>query len=196
MWAGNLQCYFPLSYLVNAKIYKVACSRHVSMSKAVFGVKYMGIVWGGVQSVSLRAQPLLSVTSLLLKSQYFLTLLACAMIKQESVCWWISTVVKQSRTHLQRSVQHVINEEQFIHNLSSSWWTCQAQEGFQNRKLLWRTEASLGSVIYHCMLCKNSSMLTHLQSPIYKAVEQFFPENLRIRKYWSVVEFCLPLTHI
>lgn len=104
------------------------------------------------------------------------------MIKQESVCWRISTAVKLSRTHVQRSEQHVINKEQFIHNLSSSWWTYQAQEGFQNRKLLWRTEASLGSMIYHCMLCKNSSMLTHLQSPIYKAVEQFFPRKLKNKK--------------
>lgn len=134
--------------------------------------------------------------SLLLESQCFLTLLACAVIKQKSVCWCISTVVKQSRTHLQRSEQRVINKEQFIHNLFSSWWTYQAQEGFQNRKPLWKTEAILGSVIYHCMLWKSSSMLTHLQSPILKAVEQFFPKNRRIRKYWSLVEFCLPLTHI
>lgn len=115
------------------KIYKVPCSRHVSMSKVVFGVNYVGIVWGGIQPMSLR-----TVTSLLLESQYFLTLLSCAMIKQESVCWWISTAVKRSRTHLQRSEQHVINKEQFIHNLSSSWWTYQAQEGFcEGQKLVW-----------------------------------------------------------
>lgn len=63
-------------------MHKVAYSQHASMLKAVFGVKYMSIVWGGIQSIKLRAQPL----SLLLELQYFLTLLSCAMIKQESVC--------------------------------------------------------------------------------------------------------------
>lgn len=46
-------------------------------------------------------------------------------------------------------------------------------------ELLWRTEASLGSVIYHCALCKNSSVLTHLHSSTDEAVVQCAPENLR-----------------
>lgn len=123
-------------------MHKVAYSQHASMLKAVFGVKYMSIVWGGIQSIKLRAQPL-SVASLLLELQYFLTLLFCAMIKQESVCWWIPTAVKRSRTHLQRGEQHIINKEQFIHNLSSSWWTYQHRRAFRTgnfckgQKLVW-----------------------------------------------------------
>lgn len=37
-------------------------------------------------------------------------------------------------------------------------------------------------MIYHCILYKNSSVLTHLQSSVYEAVVQFAPENLRIKK--------------
>jgi len=38
-------------------------------------------------------------------------------------------------------------------------------------------EACLGPVIYHGVLCKNSSVLTHLQTSIYEAVVEFAPEK-------------------
>lgn len=137
--SGDLTVLFPtVLYSVNAKIYtpqalfyKAACSWHGSMSKVVFAVKYMSNVWGSIRCIKPQDSASMSVTSLFLEKQHFLTLLSYTMIKRESVYRSIAAAVKLSRTHVQRSGQHVIYTEQFIYDPCDSWWAYQAQEGFQ-----------------------------------------------------------------